>query len=225
MRHFGLVNPKAPLTYMSSFNWALGARFNTRQDSTSFIWRINLVDAEMKRKLLAFGFTIVDLDRTGPMERNYRWVNGRVGPGIMLGGRKFSIGAKAMGTIGAHSIILGRDNYGVLGQTADSTISGLEAGYRITVPMRIGGRILLHGEYSDRVLVKSPEPRFKTLSGGLRIAFGTLEGPKFLLLASYRQEELSFNNSDLKIDNNYFQLGIRFVPAPPKRRSQFDEEF
>ncbi len=225
VRYFGLISPKAPLTYTSSINWVLGARFNTDGDSTDFIWRFNIADGEVKRKLLAYGYTILDLDQSGSLKRNFRWVNVRVGPGVSVGGQKLSFGVKVMGTLGIHSIRFGKDNYSELGNMADSTLSGIEAGFRITAPLQIASKLMLFGEYSDRVLVDGQEPRFKTFSGGLRLAFGKPRGAKFILSASYHREEVSFNDSPLEFDNNFFQAQIQFTPAPPKPRSQFDDEF
>jgi hypothetical protein len=175
--------------------------------------------------MLAFGFTVLDLDKTGTLEENFRWVNARIGPGFSLGSRKFSLGVRALGTIGIHSIVLGRDNYREIGPAADSTLSGIEVGYRVAVPLQIGSRILLLGEWNDRILVDTPEPRFKTLLGGLRVILGKADGAKFVLSANYRREEVTFTDSTLKIKNNFFQARLQYSPAPPRPRSPFDDEF
>ncbi len=221
-RNFGGLTSRSPLGYFSTMNFAGGARFLTDRDSTSFVWRIGLVDAEFQRKIWIIGVTIVDLDRSGSLDRNFRWANGRIGPGFTIGGKKLSISPQFVGVIGSSSLILGKENYSALGKNADSTFAGIEAGFRAALPVRIGRRVLLVGMYTDRTLIDGPEPHFKTFLGELRVHLGKRR-KSVTFFANYRRETVSFNNSSLEIENNFVQAGLRLNLIPERRVNPWDD--
>ena len=221
-RNFVGATGHSPLGYFSSTYFAAGARFLTDRDSTSFVWRAGLVDAEFQRKIWVVGVTIVDLDRSGPLDRNFRWANGRIGPGFTIGGKSFSISPQFVGVVGSSSLILGKENYGALGKNADSTFAGIEAGFRAALPVSIGRRILLVGMYTDRTLIDGPEPHFKTVSGELRVRLGKRR-KSVTFFASYRRETVNFNNSSLEIENNFVQAGLRLNLIPERRVNPWDD--
>lgn len=222
-RPLGMRPGASPLSYFTSLNLAAGLRFLTQADSSKFVWRIGLFDGEFQRSLWVLGLTIVDLNRSGPLSRDFRWVNGRIGPGLTIGNRRWGISPQMVGTIGFSSVILGRENYNHAGILTDSTFAGLDAGFRTAVAVRIGTRLLLAGKYQERLVVNGPEPHFKTLGAEVRLRFGKLRGNALSFTASFAREQLDFNNAGGEVENRFFQVGLRLSRAGRRPPSPWDE--
>ncbi len=222
-RPLGMRPGASPLRYFTSLNLTAGLRFLPQADSSKLVWRIGLLDGEFQRRLWVLGLTIVDLDRSGPLSRDFRWVNGRIGPGLTLGNRRWGISPQLVGTIGFSSVILGQKNYPHPEISTDATFAGLDAGFRAMVAVRIGARFLLAGKYQERRVVNGPEPHFKTLGTELRLRFGKLRGNALTFTASFAREQLDFTHAGGEVENGFFQVGLRYNRAARRVPSPWDE--
>lgn len=76
---------------MSFLNLAGGVRFGGEQDSSEFRWRAGLLDGDINRKLILIGGTILDYDKTGLLEKDFRWFNLRLGLSPTLGSQSLRL--------------------------------------------------------------------------------------------------------------------------------------
>jgi hypothetical protein len=200
-----------------------GIRFGAG-DSTEFRWRVGLFDTDMIRKFFSVGWTIVDYNKAGMLERDFTYVNLRLGPALRLGNPRFSAIAQVAGSIGGSEIILGETNYPGSGLDKDKKLSGFEAGYKsmLSLVMR---RFTVSADYGERIIGDTPEPHFKTLGVGAQVRFGgeRIGGGVILFLRFERQEFLLSENGFAQTGKR-ISLGLRILPTPPERPDDFPEE-
>ena len=204
----------SPGGQMSFLNLAGGIRFGSEKDSTEFRWRAGLLDGDINRGLFLIGGSILDYDKTGLLEKDFRWFNLRLGLSPTLGSRKFSITPRVIGILGAGSWELGQANYKEFGLAADSSLSGVEAGYRLGLSLRLLRRLSVSAEYSERILVDGPEPHFKTWSGEARVMPGSIGNAMVAVFVRYSQEKVELRDFPLKRENQNIRAGVRFTLIP-----------
>lgn len=215
----------SPLARGSFLNLNGGIRFGGNLDSTEFRWRVAVIDADIYRRFFRFGFTIVDLDKTGILDKDYRWVNFRLGLAPGIGSQTVFVSPFVMGIAGIGSWEMGAVNYPGSGSIADSSLSGSEAGYQFGIVLGIFRHIIVTADYKERILVDGPEPRFKTWGGEIRLMPGRkfrMFGRGIHLYIRYEREKLELNDSILTEKNIRLKAGIQFIPAPPKKRNPWE---
>jgi hypothetical protein len=186
-------------------------------DSTEFRWRAGLLDGNINRRLILIGGTILDYDKSGLLEKDFRWFNLRFGLSPILGSRKFSVTPQVIGIVGAGSWQLGQANYKEFGLAADSSLSGVEAGYRLGLSLRLPWRFSLSGDYGERFLVDGPEPHFKTWNGEARVMPGSIGNAMVVVFVRYSQEKTELRDFPVTRENRNISAGVRFtiIPRPP----------
>lgn len=199
---------------MSFLNLAGGIRFGGEQDSTEFRWRAGLLDGNINRRLILIGGTLLDYDKTGLLEKDFRWFNLRLGISPALGSRKFSITPRVVGMVGAGSWELGQANYNEFGLAADSSLSGVEAGYRLGLSLWLLRRLSISADYSERILVDGPEPHFKTWSGEARVMPGSIGNAIVAVYVRYSQETAELRDFSPARENQNISAGVRFTLIP-----------
>ncbi len=198
-------------SYMSYLNFALGYRFDTIADTTFIRWRAGILKMNMMRKNLAIGLSLVYYDKSGFLHENVQWVNLKIGPGFTVGNRRFSLSPKVQVSAGPGKKELGQANYPAFGALADSTLRGLEAGYHAEVAMRIGRRIFLNGDYSNSVMIDTPEPHFDRLGISAVINIARISNNTIVFHFRYLRETVEINNADLRQENDFFKAGINVI--------------
>ncbi len=217
LRDLARVPGASPLSYVSTAMLAAGARFGGTLDSAEFRWRAGLMDANLNRRLMVIGLTLLDFDRSGPLFEDFRWIQGRLGLGKTLRHRKLAISGQIYGVVGRTRIEMGREYYQEFGRVVDSTLSGLETGFSVGVGLRYGRKLVLKGSYFDRVIVKSPEPHFTGFTAEANYYPGSVAGNLVRLFVLWRFEETEINASDIVIENTFISAGVR-VTLRPRRR-------
>ena len=207
---------------MSTMNLAAGLRFGAG-DSTEVRWRAGLLDADMIRKFLSFGVTLLDYNMGGMLERDFVYFNLRFGPALRLGNPKFTAIARVAGAIGRSAVVLGETNYPGTGLDEDKELSGFEAGYKSMLSLSLMRRLILSADYGERILDTVPEPNFKTLGVEAQVRLGGERiGGKNLFLRFERQE-LSLSENGFEQVGNLITLRLQILPGLPDR-PDFPEE-
>lgn len=215
-----------PGGYMSYVNLALGYRFDTIADTTVLRWRAGLLKMNTMRKNLAIGLSLVYYDKSGFLHEDVQWVNLKIGPGFTVGNRRFSVSPKVQVSAGPGKKELGQANYPTFGALADSTLRGLEAGYHAEVAIRIGRRIFLNGNYSNSVMIDTPEPHFDRLGISALINIARISNNTIAFHFRYLRETVEINNSDLRQENDFFKTGINVILGrTPQRKKPSWENF
>ena len=213
----GMRPGASPTARITTLNLSGGVRFSGPVDSTEFRWRAALFDGNFNRKWLRIGVTIADLNQSGRMKEDYRWVTLRMGPNPHFGSSKIILSPHAVGIIGLGAWELGQINYSKLLTLADSSLSGLEVGYQFGMALALARRVILLADYTERVLVAGPEPRFKTLGIESRLRLGKLLGGMLNLVARYEHEDTELNDITLTQENRQLRVGITLTPIPRRR--------
>ena len=217
LRDLGRLPGASPLSYIATAMLAAGTRFGGTLDSAVFRWRAGLMDANFNRRLMMIGFTLLDFDRSGLLYQDFRWIQARLGLSKTFRQRRFAISGHFYGVLGRTTIELGQDFYGGLGNSVDSSLSGLETGFNAGVGLRVGRRFLLKAGYFDRVIVKNVEPHFTGFEGELRYYPGAIAGNAVQVFARWRYEESEFNDRDTVVENTLFTGGVQVSFRPPRR--------
>ena len=199
---------------ISSLNLAGGIRFDSQFNSAEFRWRAGLLDLNINRKLLLFGGTLLDYDKSNRLDKDLRWFNLRLGLRPSLGRRSISISPYLIGTVGAGSWRLGQTNYPKLDMIADSSYSGVEGGYRCGLSVRFTRKLTISAEFSGRILVDGQEPRFHTISTEVGYMLGTINKNIIGLLVIYYDEKTNIRDSDIKQENRMITAGIYITLIP-----------
>jgi hypothetical protein len=214
--------PDMGIMRMSMLTLAGGVRFGYR-DSTEFRWRAGLLDADMIRKFLSFGGTLLDYNKTGMLETDFTYINLRLGPVLRLGNPRFAAIARVVGSVGGSAIVLGETNYPGAELDEDKELSGGEAGYRSILSLLFMGRFTVSAEYGERIIGSKPEPHFKTFGVGAQLRLGEERfGGKNLFLRFERQE-FSLSENSFKQVGNQIKVGLQILPSPRGGRG-FPEE-
>ncbi len=199
---------------ISSLNLAGGIRFDSQFNSAEFRWRAGLLDLNINRKLLLFGGTLLDYDKSNRLDKDLRWFNLRLGLRPSLGRRSISISPYLIGTVGAGSWRLGQTNYPKLDMIADSSYSGVEGGYRCGLSVRFTRKLTISAEFSGRILVDGQEPRFHTISTEVGYMLGTINKNIVGLFIKYFDEKTNIRDSDIKQENRMITAGIYITLIP-----------
>ncbi len=211
----------SPWSHLTTLNLAAGYRFNA--DTSQVRWKIALLDGNIQRKNMLVGLTVFDFDESGKLEENYRWFAARLGPVFRVRAGKVAAFFNGVGEIGQSRMVLGQTNYGELGHAADSTLVGLQAGFRVNAAISVGRKILLSGGYGEKVLVDAYEPRFRQATAGLTVQLAKSKKMTARFFADYLWEEVDVNDLDISINNQVVRAGVSFLLIPQRRRSQFDD--
>ena len=199
---------------ISSLNLAGGIRFDSQFNSAEFRWRAGLLDLNINRKLLLFGGTLLDYDKSQRLDKDFRWFNIRLGLRPTLGRRSISISPYLIGTVGAGSWRLGQTNYPKLDMVADSSYSGVEGGYRCGLSVRFTRKLTISAEFAGRILVDGQEPRFHTISTEVGYILGTINKNIVGLFIKYFDEKTNIRDSDIKQENRMITAGIYLTIIP-----------
>jgi hypothetical protein len=178
-----------------------------------------LLDANINTKNFIFGLTLIDYNQSEIKKEHVQWFDGRFGLGRTIGNRKFSLRPQITAAVGYSRLKFGSVNYSQLDQLADSTISGLDAGFRASLTIDIYGRFILSADFNERIIIDNIEPHFK-LSGiqaAIRINKGW-SNPLFLFFR-YEKEKTEIATTSLEQENNRYLAGISYtiVPSPPEK--------
>ncbi len=208
---------------MSMMTLMGGIRFGIG-DSTEFRWRAGLLDTDMIRKFFSVGWTIVDYNKAGILERDFTYVNLRLGPALRLGSPRLSTIAQVAGSIGGSEIILGETNYSGSGLDKDKKLSGFEAGYKSMLSL-IMRRFTVSVDYGERIIGDTPEPHFKTLGVGAQVRFGGERiGGGTILFLRFERQHFSLPKNGFEQAGSRIALGLRILPSPPERPDDFPED-
>lgn len=206
-REWGVLPGRSPFSHVTVIDVAVGGRF-ARGDSTEVRWRAALLDADFSRRWTTFGFTLIDLDRQGLLEEDFRWANLRVGLGRAVGSRQFALFPEVRGSAGVGRWKVGLVHYPALGLDEQRKLKGLEVSYLARLTLTAARRLMLSAGYGERVLVDAPEPHLKTfrLEGSLRSG---RPGKSFLRLTFYYLRERSnLNDRPGEQVNKRFGAGL-----------------
>lgn len=214
----------SPGSYISNIILAGGARF-VSGDSTVFRWRAGLLDAHISRKIWVMGVTLLDYDKTGIPEENLRWFNLRFGLGPTFGKRKIAFSPRLTGSVGSSRLKLGRTDYPDLASIADSTISGLQAGYKGSVTLAIKGQFLLSADYGEKVLFDTPEPHILVTGVQATLRLGKKLVKPFAVYFRYEKERVKIATTNLRQDNRRILAGISYIILPQHKKEKPDDWF
>jgi hypothetical protein len=206
------------LNRMSFLNLAGGVRFGGERDSTEFRWHAGLLEGDINHGFLLIGATILDYDKSGILEKDFRWFNLRLGLSKGVGSRKILVIPEILASVGAGSWELGKANYQYLGSIVDSFLSGVEAGYRAGLSLALARKLTLYAGYSERVLVDNLEPHFKTWNAEARVLFGKIEGAVIDLFARYSEEKTELRDTGILQENKNIKAGFRITLIPKRPR-------
>ena len=223
-RPMGFAGRGAPLNRVSAWNLAIGARFGVDDDRENVRWRAALMEADWQRRWLAMGTTVLDFDRTGRLERDFRWVQFRLGIGRSLHFGPLTATPQVLGRLGLTRIDAGRLHYAdpAFTRLADSTLAGVEIGYRGGVVATWRQVVTLNGWMEERLIVDGPEPRLRTFGVALRAPLGGGEGFRLALRVSATRETVTLTDVDGELESDAVRAELLWFRLP-KRRNPIDD--
>lgn len=137
---------------ISLLHGSLGLRVRKGSDE-EVRWSAGLLNGDIYRAPVAFGVTVLNYDRLGLYRMEARWFGLRLGPAVRWETGWGAAEPRLVGSIGGSSLQPGPVNFSDLGDAADHTVHGFDAGYEIELPARLDYWFLISVAGGQRVLV------------------------------------------------------------------------
>jgi hypothetical protein len=174
-------------------------------ETFDFRWRAGLIEMDLVRTPLSIGFTLFDFNRTGWMDTDFRWVNLRLGPSLLLGSSRFFLSLRAIGSAGLTTVKIGSFLYDGLGPEILERRRSYELGYASDLHVMFWERLSFQTIFSYRTMLGGGRPQFYRLTG----AFGARISPTIILHLTYLVEDASIGPNNVQQDG--FGAQFRFV--------------
>ncbi|MDZ4698621.1 MAG: hypothetical protein SH809_02850 [Rhodothermales bacterium] len=170
-----------------------------------FRWRAGLIEMDLVRTPLSIGLTLFDFNRTGWMDTDFRWVNLRLGPSLLIRSSRFFFSLRAIGSAGLTTVKIGSFLYDGLGPEILARRRSYELGYAGDLHVMLWERISIQALFSYRTMLGGGRPQFYRLSG----AVGGRLTPTVSIHLMYTVEDANIGTNNLQQDG--FGGQFRFV--------------
>ncbi len=168
-------------------------------------WRAGLIEMDLVRTPLSIGLTLFDFNRVGWMDTDFRWVNLRLGPSLVIGSYRTFLSLRAIGSAGLTTVKMGSFLYDGLGPEILERRRSYELGYTGDLHIMLWERISMQALFSYRTMLGGGRPEFYRLSGAL----GGRLSPAIVIHAVYLVEDTSIGTNNIQQDG--FGGQVRFL--------------
>ncbi len=171
-----------------------------------FRWRAGLIDMDLVRTPLSIGLTLFDFNRAGWMDTDFRWVNLRLGPSLLIQTPRFFFSLRAIGSAGLTTVKLGSFLYEGLGPEILERRRSYELGYAGDLHVMLLSRLSMQALFAYRTMLGGGRPQFYRLTGALGVRFASAATVHLI----YTVEDASIGFNNLQQDGFGGQLRFDF---------------